>query len=296
VGFSLYRFTGKERDAESGNDYFDARYYASSMGRFMSPDPAGPWFANAADPQSWNMYAYGRNNPLINVDPTGLDCIYFGDTSGTISEIDHGNSDADAAECAANSGGQWVNGYTTASQMDYNSDTDSWNVASSDQNNVYYTTITQADPTCTTNCQVGYSSSPLNNVNSTLAAGSMSDFLQWLPANGVPNSRPNAQYPLSPWLQAADMQLLGSVTNYCGPNGAGVPVSGNDWACAGHDYSYNKIGANDGQKILNGVNSIAGNGALNDADRRLLNNVDNSPEGLAIRGIINTVNLYRNHF
>jgi len=33
-----HHFTGKERDDESGNDYFEARYYASSMGRFMSPD------------------------------------------------------------------------------------------------------------------------------------------------------------------------------------------------------------------------------------------------------------------
>ena len=32
------RSTGKERDAESGNDYFGARYYSSAMGRFMSPD------------------------------------------------------------------------------------------------------------------------------------------------------------------------------------------------------------------------------------------------------------------
>jgi len=31
-------FTGKERDTESGNDYFEARYYSSAMGRFMSPD------------------------------------------------------------------------------------------------------------------------------------------------------------------------------------------------------------------------------------------------------------------
>jgi RHS repeat-associated protein len=37
--FSRYRYTGKERDTESGNDYFGARYYASSMGRFLSPDP-----------------------------------------------------------------------------------------------------------------------------------------------------------------------------------------------------------------------------------------------------------------
>ena len=49
VCFSPSRYTGKERDAESGNDYFGARYYASSMGRFMSaaappfnePNPAG---------------------------------------------------------------------------------------------------------------------------------------------------------------------------------------------------------------------------------------------------------------
>ena len=36
--FSRSRSSGKERDAESGNDYFGARYYASNMGRFMSPD------------------------------------------------------------------------------------------------------------------------------------------------------------------------------------------------------------------------------------------------------------------
>ena len=65
-----HHFTGKDRDAESGNDYFGARYYSSAMGRFMSPDP----FANdthASDPQSWNLYAYVRNNPLRLVDPTG---------------------------------------------------------------------------------------------------------------------------------------------------------------------------------------------------------------------------------
>jgi RHS repeat-associated protein len=37
---SRYLSTGKERDTESGNDYFSARYYASSMGRWMSPDPS----------------------------------------------------------------------------------------------------------------------------------------------------------------------------------------------------------------------------------------------------------------
>ena len=64
-------FTGKERDAESGNDYFGARYYASAMGRFLSPDP----LLNSGrpdDPQTWNRYTYALNNPLIVTDPTGL--------------------------------------------------------------------------------------------------------------------------------------------------------------------------------------------------------------------------------
>jgi RHS repeat-associated protein len=64
------RYTGKERDNESGLDYFGARYYGSSMGRFMSPDPLGGHLEN---PQSLNKYAYALNNPLTNTDPTGLD-------------------------------------------------------------------------------------------------------------------------------------------------------------------------------------------------------------------------------
>src|SRR6185437_15881971 len=51
-------FTGKERDAESGNDYFKYRYYASSMGRWLSPDPSGLSSASLSDPQSLNLYDY----------------------------------------------------------------------------------------------------------------------------------------------------------------------------------------------------------------------------------------------
>ena len=62
--FPRSRFTGKGRDTESGNDYFGARYYASSMGRMMSPDP-GNAGADLTNPQSWNMYSYALNNPLF---------------------------------------------------------------------------------------------------------------------------------------------------------------------------------------------------------------------------------------
>src|SRR5271169_6207675 len=68
-------FTGKERDAESGYDYFGARYYASSMGRFMSPDWASKAepvpYAKLENPQTLNLYSYVQNNPLSNVDADG---------------------------------------------------------------------------------------------------------------------------------------------------------------------------------------------------------------------------------
>jgi RHS repeat-associated protein len=59
-------FTGKERDAESGNDYFGARYYNPQTGRFISEDPIGL----AAGP---NEYAYVGDSPLNFIDPLGMD-------------------------------------------------------------------------------------------------------------------------------------------------------------------------------------------------------------------------------
>ncbi len=63
-------FTGKERDGETGFDYFGARFYAPIPGRFLSPDPLLD-SADPADPQSWNRYSYALNNPLSFVDPDG---------------------------------------------------------------------------------------------------------------------------------------------------------------------------------------------------------------------------------
>jgi RHS repeat-associated protein len=77
IAWTLYdggirsRCTSKERDEETGLDYFGTRYYSSSLGRFITPDP----LLNSGrpdDPQSWNRYTYVRNNPLSSTDPTGL--------------------------------------------------------------------------------------------------------------------------------------------------------------------------------------------------------------------------------
>lgn len=77
--------TGKERDAESGLDYFEARYYSSAMGRFMSPDWSAKEepvpYAQLDDPQSLNLYSYVRNNPLAKADPDGHcpQCLVWGE-------------------------------------------------------------------------------------------------------------------------------------------------------------------------------------------------------------------------
>jgi RHS repeat-associated protein len=72
---TAYKFTGKERDAESGLDEFGARYYASTMGRFMIPDwsaaPTSVPYASLPYPQSLNLYSYVQNNPLSRTDPDG---------------------------------------------------------------------------------------------------------------------------------------------------------------------------------------------------------------------------------
>jgi len=70
---SSYKFTGEERDPESGLDNFGARYMSSQFGRFMIPDPLGNFVADPTDPQTWNMYSYVTNNPLKYVDPDGYD-------------------------------------------------------------------------------------------------------------------------------------------------------------------------------------------------------------------------------
>ena len=79
------KFTGKERDVETGLDFFEKRYFSSAQGRFTSPDPLVVFNLKKdefqdylSNPQHWNKYAYGLNNPLKFVDSTGLtETIYY---------------------------------------------------------------------------------------------------------------------------------------------------------------------------------------------------------------------------
>jgi len=101
-----YRFTGYERDSETGLDYAFARYYSSRLGRFLSTDP----LAGTAGPQSLNAYAYVINDPLNVVDPSGMDGCPPNAPPGTIcgppSSVwdDHGSVDLAAMTGVGGSG------------------------------------------------------------------------------------------------------------------------------------------------------------------------------------------------
>ena len=85
-----YKFTGKERDTESNLDEFGARYYTSSMGRFMTPDwaerPTTVPYAVFGDPQSLNLYNYVRNDPVSRADADGH-CISDASGSGCVDQL-----------------------------------------------------------------------------------------------------------------------------------------------------------------------------------------------------------------
>jgi RHS repeat-associated protein len=65
------KFSSKERDGETGLDYFGARYYSSAHGRFTTCDPGAAGAGHIVNPQRWNMYVFVIDNPLTLLDPDG---------------------------------------------------------------------------------------------------------------------------------------------------------------------------------------------------------------------------------
>jgi RHS repeat-associated protein len=98
-----YKFTGKERDAESGLDDFVARYDSSNLGRFMTPDweakPTAVPYAHFGNPQSLNLYSYVQNNPTTLGDPDGHEC-----------------PDGSTGDCQGNKQQQWAAQHEASAQ------------------------------------------------------------------------------------------------------------------------------------------------------------------------------------
>lgn len=97
-----YKFTEKERDQESGLNYFEARYLAGPLARFISVDPkyVSPDSLTSTDlaeflanPQALNLYSYALNNPLAYTDPSGLDAISKTATTSDVIGIAAGATD-----------------------------------------------------------------------------------------------------------------------------------------------------------------------------------------------------------
>ena len=72
------KFTSKERDVETGLDYFGARYFSAAQGGFTTADwsavPQAVPYMDSKDPQTLNLYGYVRNNPPSKRDPDGHTC------------------------------------------------------------------------------------------------------------------------------------------------------------------------------------------------------------------------------
>jgi RHS repeat-associated protein len=102
-----YKFSGKERDSETGLDYFGARYYSNGLGRFITPDwaakPVDVPYAVLGDPQSLNLYSYVRNIPTVNVDTDGHEVKVAADLKASI-DLLREQSPSFNAELAAHEG------------------------------------------------------------------------------------------------------------------------------------------------------------------------------------------------
>jgi RHS repeat-associated protein len=146
-------FTGKERDTESGNDYFGARYYSSAMGRFMSPDwsgtPSAVPYANLFNPQSLNLYAYAGNNPLIRIDKDGHCWSWLQGACNFFEKAYHGiftdygfKTNAQVTQ-VNNENRQWLIQHNVV-QPDKNGNSIDWNKASASQVRGAYASVVGA--------------------------------------------------------------------------------------------------------------------------------------------------------
>jgi RHS repeat-associated protein len=291
------RYTGKERDAESGLDYFGARYYGSNMGRFMSPDPSGLLTQRPADPQSWNMYAYARNNPLIFIDPTGLDCVYANDAGNGVESIDHSSN---SGECGQN-GGSWAPGYVNENWVKFNDSTQQFQAVSLN-GTVDYTTFAAGATTqfnanesaCTSGCS-GFSTANAGWLQGQLEANGV-DLGGYLPFLA------NRTEPLGGGL---GMRLLSGPLNpnddnWAGPGGFGPPSGRGDWAASVHDYSFSQYGENGIHLSMyfNPTLSPATSNALIQANSTLIRNaggIQGVKMGMFF-GVVNAFQWYANSF
>jgi RHS repeat-associated protein len=203
-----HHFTGQIHDSESGNDYFKSRYYSNNTGRFLSPDPSGLAFANPGNPQSLNLYSYVMNNPLTNIDPTGMECVW--DDGSFDSEDDPVTG---SSEGCTGQGGTYVPPNLFENAMLSNGQ---WQSSWGDWSSQANSNLAQnwLNPSSTTNA------TPDNSITLSVPPD-------------VWNFAAQQTTPVSgPWTYG----------NWAGPGGMGVPVNDADAGAMMHDYCYHHGG------------------------------------------------------
>jgi hypothetical protein len=226
------------------------------MGRFSSPDPSGLLAQHPENPQSWNLYVYALNNPLINLDPNGLDCVYANDAGNGVESIDHNSN---SGECGQN-GGSWAPGYVDENWAHFNNTTNMFQVGSINGAGagatVDYTmfgagdnTGFNADDTACSGC-AGFASANANWLQGQLVGNSMSggldSYIQFLTGREQPLSG-------GTFSQIAYGPLDFSTDHWAGPGGFGPPGGQGDWAASMHDYNFSQNGPAPGQGITIGM-------------------------------------------
>lgn len=286
------QFVGKERDSETGLDYSGARYYRPQSGRFTSVDPFLDPATAAADPQQWNRYAYARNNPLMFIDPRGLDCVYANSSGDGVDSLDHGGTSED---CGRNHG-TWVPGSVSYGNILFNRTTGLFQVASIDGDNVYYSTFgagaqTNASGKCVAGCNgadIQHASAAWLQGMAESQGGSLEGMIAFMvnrtePLHGGIFNRV-ASGPLAFWNN-----------HWAGPGGMGPPHGKGDWAAMAHDYAFNLHGIGIGS-YFSAANSPEKSAALIRANNMLIGNAGGVQAGKmgAVFGIVNAFQWYRN--
>ncbi|MBI4306821.1 MAG: RHS repeat-associated core domain-containing protein [Chloroflexi bacterium] len=88
-------FTGQRLDTPTGLYFYNARYYDSDLGRFISPDSLVP---DPYDPRNYNRFAYVMNNPLKHIDPSGNRCIAIDEGDGSVPDCGAGVGSIDVPD------------------------------------------------------------------------------------------------------------------------------------------------------------------------------------------------------
>jgi RHS repeat-associated protein len=100
---ATHRYTGQERDTESANDYFGARYYWSGAGRWLSVDPVD---GNRIAPEQFGRYTYVLNDPIDNTDPDGRETVAIWRPGAVLTPSEERQHGPGALFCATRPGTQ----------------------------------------------------------------------------------------------------------------------------------------------------------------------------------------------